>query len=89
MATTIYRVLFLICLALTALPAQAVDRGPQGIVRVGIFPFEPLNFIDENGVAQGLYPDLLKEIVKDENWTVEFVSGSWAEGLERLHVTSD
>jgi ABC-type amino acid transport substrate-binding protein len=78
------RLVFIFFLALTVCPAQAVDKGPKGVARVGVFPFEPLNFIDEKGVAQGLYPDLLREIVKDEKWAVEFVPGSWAEGLERL-----
>ncbi len=73
-----------ILLLFVAGSAQALDRGPKGTIRVGIFPVEPLNFVDNQGIAQGLFPDLLKEIVKDEEWTVEFVPGSWAEGLERL-----
>ena len=74
----------LILLLLVAWPVQALERGPQGTVRVGIFPVEPLSFIDNQGASQGLYPDLLREIVKDEKWVVEYVPGSWAEGLERL-----
>ncbi|MBN2657969.1 MAG: transporter substrate-binding domain-containing protein [Spirochaetales bacterium] len=53
-------------------------------VRVGIFPFEPMNFIDEKGNPAGLYPDLLREMAKGESWDFVFVEGSWAEGLERL-----
>lgn len=59
-------------------------RGPEGIIRVGIFPFEPFNFMDHNGVAQGINADLLREIVKDEKWKIDFIAGSWAECLERL-----
>ncbi len=59
-------------------------KGPKGTIRVGVFPFVPFNYFDENGVAQGLNPDLLREIVRGEDWKVEFVAGSWAEGLERL-----
>jgi PAS domain S-box-containing protein len=73
--------LLLVCLAW---PVEAVERGPKGTVRVGIFPFEPFNSIDAQGVAQGLNPDLLRKIVSDGNWQVVFVPGSWAEGLERL-----
>lgn len=65
-------------------PAHAKEKGPEGTVRVGIFPFEPFNFIDANGTAQGLNPDLLREMVRDEQWNVEFVQGSWAECLDRL-----
>jgi PAS domain S-box-containing protein len=75
---------FLILLVCCAWPVQAAARGPEGTIRVGIFPFEPFNFIDSQGVAQGLYPDLLREIVVDEPWKIEFIPGSWAEGMERL-----
>ena len=60
------------------------DKGPHGIIRVGTFPFEPFNFVDEKGMTQGLNADLLGEIAKDEDWSIVFVPGSWAEGLERL-----
>jgi PAS domain S-box-containing protein len=60
------------------------EKGPQGVVRVGVFPFEPFNFVDQDGMAQGLNADLLREIVKDENWSIRFIAGSWAEGLQRL-----
>jgi len=59
-------------------------KSPQGVIRVGTFPFEPFNFIDEKGMVQGLNADLLREIAKDENWSITFVPGSWAEGLQRL-----
>lgn len=75
---------FILCLILTACSVQADHRGPHGIVRVGIFPVQPLNYMDKHGVAKGLYPDLLRKILKHESWTIEFVPGSWAEGLERL-----
>ncbi len=51
---------------------------------MGIFPFEPFNFISSDGEAKGLNPDLLREMVRDEQWEVEFIRGSWAECLERL-----
>ncbi len=63
---------------------HASEKGPKGTIRVGIFPFAPFNYLDKNGNAKGLNPDLLREIAKDEVWDVEFVPGSWAEGLGRL-----
>jgi len=53
-------------------------------VRIGIFPFEPINFVDKGGYPSGLYPSLIYEITKDTEWTVRYVEGSWDEGLERL-----
>ncbi|MEX0323090.1 MAG: transporter substrate-binding domain-containing protein [Puniceicoccaceae bacterium] len=56
-------------------------------VRVGIFPVEPLNFFDEEGIAQGINPDLLREIVRDQDeWQLEFVPVTWAEGLGKLQA---
>lgn len=72
------RIITLLLCALFLLPLSAED------VRIGIFPFEPLNFIDENGEASGLYPDLIREIVRESKWNISFVEGSWAQGLERL-----
>ncbi len=83
-ASRTWQIVFILLLISVAWPLQAAERGPLGTIRVGVFPFEPLNFVDQQGVVQGLYPDLLRKIVKDEKWTVEFVPGSWAEGLERL-----
>lgn len=79
---TLHILIFLLLICVW--PVQAEERGPRGTVRVGIFPFEPFNFIDANGVAQGLNPDLLREITRDEQWKIEFVPGSWAESLDRL-----
>ncbi len=78
--------LFILVLLLILQPffVHSDPKGPKGTIRVGVFPFSPFNYFDENGVAQGLNPDLLREIVRDEDWQVEFVAGSWAEGLERL-----
>ena len=78
------RLVIIILLIMAACPVQAVKKGPHGVVRVGVFPFQPFNFMDSTGQAQGLNPDLLREIARDETWQIEFVPGSWAEGLERL-----
>ncbi len=80
----IFHIFLLLILFVVSMPAQAEERGPKGAIKVGIFPFEPFNFIDTNGAAQGVNADLLREIVKGEKWRVEFISGSWAQCLERL-----
>lgn len=72
----------LVLLLLTAFPASA--KGPEGVVRIGIFQFKPFNYLDNKGEAQGFNPALLQEIIRDESWTIEYIPGTWAEGLERL-----
>jgi len=57
------------------------------IIRVGIFDLEPLNFMDQEGVAQGFNVDLLRKISVERNrWQLEFVPVTWAEGLEKLQT---
>jgi PAS domain S-box-containing protein len=53
-------------------------------IKVGIFQNEPIVFLDASGAASGLYVDILNEIAIQESWEIEYVSGSWSEGLERL-----
>ena len=74
----------LILLLLCSSSLQADGPRVKGHVRVGIFPFEPINFINDDGVAQGFNPDLLREAARVQGWTLSFVPGSWSEGLERL-----
>ncbi len=83
-----YLLPFYLCLAilLCAGPVSAEHLGPHGTIRIGIFTFEPMNFIDEQGKAQGFNPDLLRKIAEDENWKAVFVPVSWTDGLEQLQT---
>ena len=74
-------ILFFILLFLVPCSASATD---QHSLRIGIFPLEPLNFTDKMGTANGIYPDLLREMASAEEWQLIFVPGSWKECLERL-----
>ncbi len=67
----------------TSLPVPSTVEAAKSL-RVGIFPFEPINYMDKSDQAQGLYPDLLREIAREARWDLEFVPGSWNEGLDRL-----
>jgi len=67
-------------------PLWAHHEDSSKPIRVGVFQLEPINFIDPQGGVQGLYPDLLRAIVEKENWSLEFVPGTWAQGLERLQA---
>ena len=61
---------------------QTVEK--NRIVRIGIYPFEPICFIDDAGRAEGFYPDLLQEIAREAGWKVRYEEGTWAEGLDQL-----
>lgn len=72
----------LLGLVLSAMPAAALEEPRR--VRVGAFNFYPALFLDDDGVVKGFYVDMLAEIAARENWQIEYVYGSWNEGLQRL-----
>lgn len=69
-------------LALTT-PVPAREPAPQ-VVRVGVFNYYPAIFLDADGVVKGFYVDMLAEIARREGWRIDYVPGSWSQGLERL-----
>ncbi len=68
---------------LTFLPDAHAERLS---VRIGIFPLEPINYMDKNNTAQGFYPALIQKIAAAENWKITYVEGSWAQCLDRLQT---
>ncbi|MEA3361671.1 MAG: transporter substrate-binding domain-containing protein, partial [Thermodesulfobacteriota bacterium] len=53
-------------------------------VRIGIDNNPPLTFIDEQGKAGGLFPDLFQQIAKAKNWSIEYVPCQWQQCLDSL-----
>lgn len=53
-------------------------------VRVGIYQNSPKVSMAESGRPEGIFPDLIEEIARQEGWSVEYVFGTWPEGLDRL-----
>lgn len=54
------------------------------VIKVGVYSNPPKLFMDDSGHAAGFWPELIASIAAQENWQVEFVSGSWDENLNRL-----
>jgi PAS domain S-box-containing protein len=75
-------VLLVMVAALSAVSAPAQDQ--NRVVRVGLFQLQPIIFRSESGQAQGLYVDLLEKIASREHWQLQYVDGTWAEGLQRV-----
>lgn len=44
----------------------------------------PVAFYDDNGESTGLYPDLIKEIAREEGFNLKFIAASWGKGLEMV-----
>ncbi|MBN1906251.1 MAG: transporter substrate-binding domain-containing protein [Deltaproteobacteria bacterium] len=60
--------------------AQAAEK----TVRVGIYENAPKVFTSESGKPSGIFIDIIESIAKDEGWRLQYVPGTWGEGLDRL-----
>lgn len=56
--------------------------GPR--VRVGIYENSPKVSMAESGTPEGIFVDIIEAVAKREGWTLEYVFGTWPEGLDRL-----
>jgi len=71
--------------ALLCLTAWNLAAAPARTVKVGVFPHAPAIFWDEKEqAAKGFYADMLREVAAQEGWELQFVPGTWSEGLERV-----
>ncbi len=63
-----------------AIPANAQEK----VVRIGIYENAPKVFTDESGKPAGIFVDIIEYIAGQEEWHLEYVPGTWGEGLDRL-----
>ncbi len=79
-----FRMALAVCACVLGLNVQVRSDGDMGILRVGLYENHPKIYSDEQGGASGFFPILISSIAELEGWQIEFVAGSWQEGLERL-----
>ncbi|MCK4622145.1 MAG: transporter substrate-binding domain-containing protein [Desulfuromonadales bacterium] len=53
-------------------------------IKVGAYANAPKIFQDDQGRIAGFWPDLIAYIAEKENWQIEYVWGTWSEGLDLL-----
>ncbi len=53
-------------------------------IRVGVYENEPKIFTDDKGNWVGFWPNIIQYIANQERWKIEYVEGTWTEGLIRL-----
>ena len=56
------------------------------VVRVGYYENPPKFFRGPQGEPKGIFPEILHHVAKKEHWRVEWVDGTWLEGLARLRA---
>ncbi|MCX7634475.1 MAG: ATP-binding protein [Syntrophales bacterium] len=56
----------------------------ERVVRVGVYDNAPKIFISPAGKPEGIFIDLITFIAERERWTIQYIPGTWKEGLDRL-----
>lgn len=72
---------FLLSYLVFAFSVQA-DQRQQ--IKVGLYENPPKIFTDSSGDAAGFWPELLEQIATEENLVIQWVPGTWNDGLARL-----
>ena len=73
----------LVALQLFCRPASALP-GSGRTVRVGVYENAPKVFTGRTGRPAGIFIDIIEAIARAEDWSLEYVPGTWAEGMDRL-----
>jgi signal transduction histidine kinase/ABC-type amino acid transport substrate-binding protein len=76
--------LLLVTLLLLTWPTAHAER----LVRVGVYENSPKVALSPGGQPEGVFIDLIEAIAEREGWRIDYVPGSWAEGLDRLAAGS-
>jgi len=75
---------WLLALGIVCLFSSRVALADDHVVRVGVYQNPPQVFVDDQGNPGGIYVDILNEVARLEGWKLEYVPGSFAEGLEAV-----
>lgn len=53
-------------------------------IKIGTDNNPPLTFVDQQGKAEGLFPELFTRIAQNKNWTIQYIPCQWNQCLEML-----
>lgn len=76
-------ILLLLALSLIIPVCSAPAFGAETL-SVGVYQNKPLIFRSPEGVVEGIYADFLRAVAKENDWNLNWVDVTLAEGLERL-----
>jgi PAS domain S-box-containing protein len=80
------RLIFFIVFSFICLAGRtaAAEQFENLTVTIGIYQNAPKIFTAESGRPSGIFIDIIEHIAEREGWTLQYIPGTWAEGLERL-----
>lgn len=65
-------------------PVTGLAVEGRSAVRIGVYDNPPKVSCPEPGKAAGIFIDIIEQIARAEGWTLDYICGTWAEGLDRL-----
>ena len=74
----------LLLVVVASLLSTTCPHAAARTVRVGIYNFKPLVYSDTDGSVHGLFVTILDHVAKKKEWNVQYVPGTWQEGMDRL-----
>ncbi|MFS8130389.1 MAG: transporter substrate-binding domain-containing protein [Candidatus Dojkabacteria bacterium] len=77
--------LFILFISVSNFKSFAQEINPPHKIKVAVYENPPKIYTDTDGVVKGFWPDLINYMAKQENWEVEYVHGTFSEGLEKLN----
>ncbi|MDX8392812.1 MAG: transporter substrate-binding domain-containing protein [Mariprofundaceae bacterium] len=54
------------------------------VIKVGVYENSPKIYVNKQGEVSGFWADLITDIAAKEHWRIEYLKGSWSQGLSRL-----
>ncbi|MBF0574083.1 MAG: transporter substrate-binding domain-containing protein, partial [Desulfamplus sp.] len=54
-------------------------------LKVGVYDFQPLVFVDTDGKAKGFFIDIINDIAIQQKWVVTYIQGDFNQCLNRLN----
>ncbi len=76
-------VLLIVLIYCESLLAQGDGKQQPVLVKIGITHAPPLIYLSSDLQHSGMLIDFLNAIAKEENWKIQWVSGSWAEVYDK------
>ena len=82
-----FRPTWLAAASLLAIASAPAPLWGGQLVRVGVFQNSPKIALSAEGRPEGIFVDLLEAIAKKEEWTLQYVPGTWSQCLDRLETS--
>ena len=76
--------MFILLLWMTLFPSFFCAAATARTVKIGIYENAPKVFTDASGRPAGMFVDIIEYVAGKEGWEIDYVTGTWTEGLDRL-----